>query len=189
MNRGEFLHELRVKLSALPEEDVDRTVFYYSEIIDDMTEDGKTEEEAVEELESVEEIAQRIISESPDRVKSAQPKQQPVNVQAAKPHSGIVLLVILIFTFPMWIGLFIGAWSIAISFFAASGSCVLVGIAGIPTSFFVMADGLAVKGIFTLGMSIFAAGVGILWLIGNIYYTKALVKLIGFVCKKIKASF
>lgn len=43
MTKGEFLHELRERLAALPEEDIDRTVYYYSEMIDDMTEDGKTE--------------------------------------------------------------------------------------------------------------------------------------------------
>lgn len=189
MNRGEFLHELRVKLAALPEEDVDRTVFYYSEIIDDMTEDGKTEEEAVAELESVDEIAQRIISETPVRAQHSQVQNQVPDVQKKKSSSGIVILVVLICTFPIWIGLFVSAWSIAISFFPASVACILAGIVGIPASFIVMADGLAVKGIFMLGTCLFTAGLGLIWLIGNIYYTKALVKLICFICRKIKASF
>lgn len=186
MTKGEFLHELRVRLAVLPEEDIDRTVYYYGEIIDDMTEEGKTEREAIDELESVDEIAQRIISETPNRVRvqNAQP-----GIQAKRPVSGVVVLILLIVLFPLWIGLFIGAWAISISFFAGSGACVLAGIAGIPAAFFMMADGLAVKGVFALGMCIFTAGLSIIWFIGNLYYTKALVKLIGFIFKKIKASF
>lgn len=186
MTKGEFLHELRVRLAVLPEEDIDRTVYYYGEIIDDMTEEGKTEREAIDELESVDEIAQRIISETPNRVRvqNAQP-----GIQAKRPVSGVVVLILLIVLFPLWIGLFIGAWAISISFFAGSGACILAGIAGIPAAFFMMADGLAVKGVFALGMCLFTAGFGIIWFIGNLYYTKALVKFIGFIIKKIKASF
>ena len=52
-----------------------------------------------------------------------------------------------------------------------------------------MVDGLVVKGAFALGFCLFTAGLGMLWFIGNLYYTKALVKFIGFIVRKIKASF
>lgn len=186
MTKGEFLHELRVRLAALPEEDIDRTVYYYGEIIDDMTEEGKTEQEAIDSLESVDEIAQRIISETPNRVQAQ--SAQPV-ILAKRPVSGVVVLILLIVLFPVWIGIFIAAWAIAVSFFGGSGACIVAGIAGLPASIFMMADGLAVKGVFALGMCLFTAGFGIIWFIGNLYYTKALVKFIGFIIKKIKASF
>ncbi|WP_255882260.1 MULTISPECIES: DUF1700 domain-containing protein [unclassified Ruminococcus] len=184
MTKGEFLHELRVRLAVLPEDDIDRTVYYYGEIIDDMTEDGKTEQEAIEELESVDEIAQRIISETPNRVHMQNTRQV---VEEKRPKTGVVILILLIVLFPLWIGLFIAAWAIAIAFFAGSGSCILAGICGIPVSFLLMADGMVIKGVFALGTCVFSAGFGIIWLIGNIYYTKALVKFIGFICRR--ASF
>ena len=121
MTKGEFLHELRERLASLPEEDIDRTVYYYSEMIDDMTEDGKTEQEAIDELESVDEIAQRIISETPNRA----PAQN--TVQQTKPKSGLVILILLVVLFPVWIGIFIAAWAIAGSFFGGSGACILAG--------------------------------------------------------------
>lgn len=183
MTKGEFLHELRERLAALPEEDIDRTVYYYSEMIDDMTEDGKTEQEAIDELESVDEIAQRIISETPNRA------QAQNTVQQTKPKSGLVILILLVVLFPVWIGIFIAAWAIAGSFFGGSGACILAGLAGIPAAFFMMVDGLVVKGAFALGICLFTAGLGMLWFIGNLYYTKVLVKFIGFIVRKIKASF
>lgn len=186
MNRGEFLHALRQRLSVLPEEDVDRTVFYYSEILDDMIEDGKSEEEAVAELESVDEIAQRIISESSDRV-IPQPSYRSVTSQK-KSKAGIVLLILLIVLFPAWLGLFIAAWSISFSFFAASTVCILTGIVGIPISIIRMMNE-GVLGLFGLGLSLFSLGFGIMFFIGTIYYTKALGKFICFICRKIKSAF
>lgn len=186
VNKGEFLHELRLKLSALPAEDVDRTVNYYSEIIDDMTEDGKTEEEAIAELESVDEIAQRIISETQGGLRQQSPAKA---AKPKKPKSGKIILILLICLFPLWIGLFIAAWAVNLSFYAAGAGVALAGVAVILVSFFVIPDAGLIKGLFMLGCGFFCAGFGVLWFIGNIYFTKALVRFIRFICRKIKASF
>lgn len=47
MNRDIFLHQLRIRLAQLPEDEVQKRLDYYAEIIDDMIEDGISEEEAV----------------------------------------------------------------------------------------------------------------------------------------------
>ena len=47
MTKTEFLSSLRHRLAGLPEDYIEETLLYYSEIIDDYTEDGLTEEEAV----------------------------------------------------------------------------------------------------------------------------------------------
>ena len=49
MNKSEFLGELEKSLSELPEKDRSRSLDYYGEMIDDRTEEGLSEEEAVEE--------------------------------------------------------------------------------------------------------------------------------------------
>lgn len=65
MNKQEFLTELRAKLSGLPTDDVEERLSFYGEMIDDRTEEGVTEEQAVEEMGSVDQIASQIISEVP----------------------------------------------------------------------------------------------------------------------------
>ena len=42
MLKNEFITVLRENLSSLPEEDLERVLDYYSEIIDDCMEDGMT---------------------------------------------------------------------------------------------------------------------------------------------------
>ena len=65
MKKNEFLDALRRRIAALPAEDIERSLDYYSEIIDDCMEDGMTEDEAVEQVGSVEQAAANILDEMP----------------------------------------------------------------------------------------------------------------------------
>ncbi|MDR0916055.1 MAG: hypothetical protein LBN02_02570 [Oscillospiraceae bacterium] len=56
LNRNEFLAELRRRLAHLPQDEIDRTISYFSEILDDREEDGMSETEAVASLRSIDEI-------------------------------------------------------------------------------------------------------------------------------------
>jgi len=67
MNKAEFLALLKKELNGLPEDAVDSTIEYYSEILDDRIESGESEDEAVSSMESVEEIASRTMAEIPYR--------------------------------------------------------------------------------------------------------------------------
>ena len=46
MRKAEFLRELEKRLQGLPKDEIDSRLAFYSEMIDDRIEDGKTEEEA-----------------------------------------------------------------------------------------------------------------------------------------------
>lgn len=61
MTKSEFLAELRRRISNLPPDEVERTISYFSEIIDDRMEDGMTELDAICSLESVENIAREVV--------------------------------------------------------------------------------------------------------------------------------
>ena len=50
MTKLAFLDELEKRLSQLPQEEIDKHLSYYAEMIDDMTEDGMDEAAAVEKL-------------------------------------------------------------------------------------------------------------------------------------------
>ncbi|MDR0936763.1 MAG: DUF4097 family beta strand repeat-containing protein [Oscillospiraceae bacterium] len=58
MNKAEFLAELRTQIAARAPEDLERTVSYFAEIIDDRVEDGMSEAEAVATLEAPAQIAE-----------------------------------------------------------------------------------------------------------------------------------
>lgn len=65
MNKEVFLHQLRIRLSQLPEEEIQKRLDYYAEIIDDMAEDGISEEDAAAGFGDINEIAQKIMQEVP----------------------------------------------------------------------------------------------------------------------------
>jgi len=65
MTKLEFLNELGRRISQLPPDEIDRRLFYYAEMLDDMTEDGMSEEEAVSRLGSPAELAGQILKEAP----------------------------------------------------------------------------------------------------------------------------
>ncbi len=67
MLKNEFLTALRENLTSLPQEDLERVLDYYSEIIDDCMEDGMTEEEATAEIGSVQEAIANVLSTNPER--------------------------------------------------------------------------------------------------------------------------
>lgn len=81
MNKKEFLDSLRGRLEGLPQEDIKRSLEYYSESIDDRIEDGLTEEEAVLALGSMEEIVAQIYAESSQTEEKEEKGRE--NVQAS----------------------------------------------------------------------------------------------------------
>ena len=50
MNKQQFLAALRARITGLPKADLERTLQYYREMIDDRVEEGVPEEEAVDYL-------------------------------------------------------------------------------------------------------------------------------------------
>ena len=65
MNKQEFLEQLRSRLSGVPAGDVDERLDFYSEMIDDSIEEGLSEEEAVSQVGTVNDVARQIIGEIP----------------------------------------------------------------------------------------------------------------------------
>ena len=65
MNKTEFLDALRHALGKLPSYEVEQSIAFYAEMIDDRIEDGMSEQEAVAALGSVHAIAAQIVAETP----------------------------------------------------------------------------------------------------------------------------
>ena len=65
MTKKVFLDSLREKLNGLPKSDVDERISYYEEMIYDIMDDGKSEEEAVAEIGTVDEVIYEIAQDTP----------------------------------------------------------------------------------------------------------------------------
>lgn len=76
MTKREFLKHLEDAICSLPKAERKRHTDYYSELIDDMVEDGMQEQEAVEKLGDVQQIAAGILQDAP------LPQKRPRNVAA-----------------------------------------------------------------------------------------------------------
>ena len=67
MNKERYLKNLSRLIRRLPDDERERVVEFYREIIEDKMESGETEEQAVGELGDVRILAQKILSENPNR--------------------------------------------------------------------------------------------------------------------------
>lgn len=65
MNQTEWITALRQALRGLPREDVERSVGFYEEAIQDRVEEGCTEEQAVAAIGTPRDIADQILAEIP----------------------------------------------------------------------------------------------------------------------------
>ena len=105
MKKDEFLKLLRDGINDLPPEDIENSISYDSEMIDDSIEDGMSEDEAVDSLGDTREIIGRVRTAS-GRKASNIPVYAAPDVQAHNQNKirndKLVTIVILIATFPLW---------------------------------------------------------------------------------------
>ena len=65
MTKLDFILALHERLSGLPQDEIEERLSFYGEMIDDRMEDGLSEEDAVNDIGTVEDIAQQILTEIP----------------------------------------------------------------------------------------------------------------------------
>ena len=65
MTKREFLEAIRKGISTLSTDDINKSIRYYSEMIDDRIEDGVSEEEAVAAMGNPDDVIAEILSETP----------------------------------------------------------------------------------------------------------------------------
>ena len=117
MNKEQFLIELAAALAGLPEEDIEKSLEYYSEMIDDRTEDGISEEEAVAALGTIAEIRAQIIKDTP------LPKIIKEKVKPKRSFRGWEIAMIII-GFPLWFPLLIAAAAVVFSVYVTLWSVI-----------------------------------------------------------------
>ena len=107
MRKAEFLSQLRQKLSIMPPRDVEKTLEYYSEMIDDYIESGYSQDAAVAKMGSVNDVAAQILANAQSTVYEAPYEQK------RKKRGWITLLLIL--GFPLWLPLLVAGFSILLT--------------------------------------------------------------------------
>ena len=118
MKKIEFLRALGEALLFLPQQELDERLDFYSEMIDDRTEDGLSEEEAVEAVGTVESIVEQVLAEKP---------LLTVVKRAAKPKRKMRAweIVLIAVGSPLWFSLLVAAVAVGFSLYAALWAVVI----------------------------------------------------------------
>lgn len=165
MNKSKFLKKLYRKLYFFGKDERQAIVDYYSEIIDDLIENGKSEESAISEL------------DSPEVIASNYRKQRKTEWIDSGKKISAWFWVALIVGSPIWIGIIAAIIGIVVGI-----SCACIGVSvgftvgglviavyGLITIFTDFAFGLST---FGTGIFLFALGllitIGIIWLLKKI---------------------
>lgn len=193
MNKTEFLAALERALSGLPEQDVQERLAFYGELIDDRVEEGLSEEEAVKERGSVDEIAKQTLADIP----LSRLVKERVKPKRALRAWEIVLLVL---GFPLWfplllaaavvvLALYIVLWALVIALWAVEVSLWVCALGGIAAAVFYFVKGTALQGIVMLGAALVCAGLSIFLFFGCVAASKGVVILAKKIARGIKSLF
>ena len=191
MNKKEFFALFRQELSGLPKDDLEERVAFYEEIINDKMDEGKTEEQAIAELDSVQTIVEQIASET-SLVKLVKEKYKPKRSLRGWE------ITMLILGFPLWLPLLITGlvlvfvfyvltWLITIVAGAVEVSLASAGVYSIICFFGSIIDGNA--DLMLLGMGIGGMGAAILFIFVCIYAFKLNLQISKGLFLGIKKSF
>ena len=178
MNKQEFLKNLRVSLSNLPQEEIEERIIFYSEMIDDRIEEGLSEEEAVAAVSTADETLTHSTNEQPT------PK--------AKRKLKAWEIVLLILGSPIWFSLLIAAlavaiavyaslWSVIVSLWAAFGAVASSALGCVVAGVIFTCIGKVLTGVASIGVGIALAGLSIFCFFGCLATTKGSI----FLTKKI----
>lgn len=189
MTKEQFILELMEKLSPLPIETFEESISFYTEMIDDRMEDGMSEEDAVNDIGDIDDIATQILTDAPI-VTLVKQKIKP------KKRLGIGNIILLILGSPIWLSLLIAAfavifstwiscWAVIVSFWAAFVSVAASAIGDIIVGIGFLIIGKGFPGGILLSLSMVCAGLSIFFFYG----CKAATKGIAILTKKIILGF
>lgn len=179
MNKKEFFALFRQELAGLPKDDLENRVSFYEEMIDDRMAEGKSEEEAIRDLGTVEEIVNQIAEET-SLVKLVKEKVKPKR----KIKGWEIALIIC--GFPLWFPLvltglilfFVGyllTWVFTIVAYTVETSFAVASLGGLVGFFAYLFNGQF--NLISLGAFVMCLGASILFAFACYYITKGNIKL------------
>lgn len=181
MTKKEFLSEIEKGLCGLAQSDIEERVAFLCEMIDDRMEEGLSQEDAVAEMGSVNDVISQIIAETP------LPKIVRERVRPKRRVSAweIVLLAV---GSPLWLALLIAAlavilsiyvviWSVVISLWAIWVSLAAAAAGGVVCAAVLTFRGNVPAGLCVLGAGMICGGVAVLLFFGCKAVTKGVIWL------------
>ncbi len=193
MNKQQFLAAIRERLSSLPPSDVEKSLEYYSEMIDDRMEDGVSEEAAVAAMGGVEEIAAQILLDTP-LPKLVRAKLKPSRALKAWE------LVLLVLGSPVWLPLLLAAgavvlavylvlWAVIMTLYAVDLSFAAGAVCGVAGLVLLPFAGQPLQAVLFLGAGLVCAGLAILLFFAFNRLTRSILSLSKRFVLWVKARF
>lgn len=192
MDKYDFLLALEERLAGLAESDRQASLDFYAEMLDDLTESGMTEAEAVASLGSPEAIAEEILLEMPlPKLVKAKMKKRRL--------SGLEITLLAV-GFPIWLpigiallavvfAIYISLWAVVVSLYAADLAFAVSAPAGIMAAISLFVSGKPTAALLFLGAGLVLAGLTVLWLLLCNLTAKGVWKLGRLTLRGIKACF
>lgn len=192
MNREIFLHQLRIRLSQLPEPEIEKRLEYYSELIEDMVEDGMSEEAAVASFGDINQVAQSIMETTAlsTLVKTTvKPKNGWSTAAVVFAVIGSPIWVPLLFAFVAVIAsVYLVIWTLIICMFTLVFCLGVAGVFLLFKSFWLFGAGFSTV-IYTIGCGLGLAGLCLLAFLGAKVVTLGLIQLTRWIFVQIKSLF
>ena len=165
MTKQEFIVKLTLELNGLPKADIEERVGFYSEMIDDRIEAGLSEEDAVADIGSVEDVVAQILSDIPlgkivkEKIK---PKRrfnwwEITLIAIGSP----IWFTLLISAFAIVISLYASLWALVASLWAVGAALAGCALGGIALAVIMFTQSNVLGGIATLGAAFVCAGLSI----------------------------
>lgn len=217
MTKLKFLLELEKKLSALPQEDIEERLTFYSEMIEDRVEEGISEEDAVAQIGDVEEIAAQILADH--KVEEPAFVEEPVTAEGVpvtepgqtKRRLKSWEITLLILGSPVWFSLLIAAlaiafslvvsvlaigfslvvslWAVVVSLWAVFVSLVACAAALPIAAVYFICIGYTLSGLAVIGTSLVCGGLAIFFFYGCKLATKGMALLTKLAAISLKKCF
>lgn len=173
MNKQEYLDQLRTALGCLSEEEVEESVAFYTEMIDDRVADGMSEEEATAQLDEPKTAARAIIGDLPAEAREASQVSQAAQAtltQAVppvqpnpKPKSRVLYWTLVILGSPLWLALLLAAAAVVVAAVVIVAALVL-SVAAVAASLlltlWVLAAGLLAAGPLGIAVCFYGLAMG-----------------------------
>ena len=191
MNKQEYLAQLRAALACLPEGEIEESVAFYTEMIDDRVADGLTEEEATAQLDDPKAAARAIIADLP---------VVPRTVVRTKQKNRALYWTLVILGSPLWLTLLLAAgmlvlaglltiWCLILGLWLLAAGLLAGGPLGIGVCLWALAVGQPAYGVFELGSGLLCFGLGLFCLHGAVAASKTLMQVSRQWIAKAKAPF
>lgn len=193
MSKQEFLAELKARLSGLPQSDIEERLTFLGEMIDDRIEEGLSEEEAVSQIGTVDEVVSQIVAETP-LTKLVKERVKPKRTLRAWE------IVLLVFGSPIWLSVLVAVfavifavyvviWSVIISLWAIVASLAVSSLATAAAALVFAFNSNWLTAAAMFGAGIFCAGLSIFLFFGCRAATKGVLVLTKKAAMCVKSMF